>query len=276
MAGTAPLPWTPQDWEGSWLVIPDLHGDALRWQAAWHVAQQHPAARLAFLGDLIDDAPRRREARKWRAEPGQPDDSREILEAVRHLVEAGRAEVLLGNHEVMAAASVLDDHRPLMDVWWRVGGREAAASCGWNGKSDAGQLAQTLLWWREHARLWLTVGPPGAQVLLSHATRPTPERWQAGQNRAPDLIDQADDPVVWFPLGSHADNGAHIRSLPLLPGGVFASLHGHMETPELWTLLDSQDQPAYQLDLHPRLGKLALMHISPLGKLRSQVVSVKP
>ncbi|QFP75872.1 metallophosphoesterase [Deinococcus sp. AJ005] len=274
MIAPAP-PWHARQWDGSWLVIPDLHGHAARLDAALQQAARHPASRLAFLGDLIDDSPRRREARKAGTMPGTPDDSRQILATVRALHGSGRAEVLLGNHEVMAMASVLDDHRPLMDVWWRVGGREAAASYGWKGKGEAGELAEDLRWLRGHGRLWLSVGPPGAEVLLSHATRPTPSRYLSGQNRAADLTPSAvNDEVVWHPLGLESDNGARLRTLPLLPDGFSASLHGHMETPDLWILLDTQGRPAHQLDLHPGQRRLALMHVDSQGKLTPQVVRV--
>ncbi|MDV6373692.1 metallophosphoesterase [Deinococcus arenicola] len=267
--------WTPAQWDGSWLVVPDLHGHAARLDAALKVAAKRPGSRLAFLGDLIDDSLRRREARKARPNPGSPDDSRAIIQRVRQLTEMGRAEVVLGNHEIMAMATVLEGHRPLMDVWWRVGGREAAASYGWKGKGEAGELAEDLRWLREHGRLWLSVGPPGAEVLLSHATRPSPSRYLSGQNRAADLTPSAaNDEVVWLPLGRDSDNGARLRSLPPLPDGFTASLHGHMETPDIWTLLDTQDIPAYQLDLHPGQRKLALMQVGSEGKLTPQVVRI--
>lgn len=266
---------SPERWDGSWLVVPDLHGHAARLRAALEVADNmHPAARLVFLGDLIDASLRRREARGARLAPGAADDSREILTTVRTLVGSGRAAVLLGNHEAMAAAAVLDDHCPLMNLWWRVGGREAAASYGWNGRGDAGALAEDLGWLRNHAHLWLVVGPPGARMLLSHATRPTRPRWEAESGQAADLQDDAGDPVVWFPLGLHADNGASSRDLPPLPPGFTASLHGHMETPDLWTLLDREGQPAHQLDLHPGTGKLGLMLVSDDGGLEPHITEV--
>ena len=266
--------WSDHLWDDSWLVIPDLHGHAARLEAALRLVHQHPNSRLAFLGDLIDDSPRRREARRVKAAPGSPDDSRTMLQTVQALTESGRAEVLLGNHEVMAAASVLDDHRPLMNVWWQVGGKQAAAAYGWDGRGAAGELESDLRWLRQHAHLWLTVGPPGAQVLLSHATRPSLTRYASNQNTAADLMPSEDD-VVWHPLGLNSDNGTRLRSLPTLAQGVIASLHGHMETPDLWTLLDAQDAPAYQLDLHPNRRKLAMMHVDGEGKLTPSVVTVR-
>jgi hypothetical protein len=271
-----PTLWKEPDWDGSWLVIPDLHGHAARLDAALKSAQRFPASRLVFLGDLIDDSPRRPLARRAPPSPGTADDSRLILEGVRELVDSGRAEVVLGNHEVMAAASVLDDHRPLMNLWWKVGGREAAASYGWDGRGDPPALRADLRWLREHARLWLEVGPPGARILVSHATRPTPQWYASGLNRAADLLpSDGDDDVVWFPLGLESDNGARLRRLSLLPPGFIASVHGHMETPEVWTLLDTEDNPAYQLDLAPARRKLALMRVSAEGQMTPHLTPVK-
>ncbi|MDL2345364.1 hypothetical protein QOL99_14575 [Deinococcus sp. MIMF12] len=265
--------WTLDAWDGSWLIIPDLHGDAGRLHAALEVAEtRYQAARLVFLGDLIDDSPRRREARGLPGTPGAPDASREVLAAVRARVESGRAQVVLGNHEVMAMAAVLDGDQALMDLWWKVGGREAAASYGWNGSGDAGALADDLRWLRDQARLWLEVGPAGQQVLLAHATRPSPERVARGQNRVTDLWpDPTSDDVVWFPLGLQ-NNPAYAFLAPL-PAGFQASVHGHMETPELHRLLDAVGQPALQIDLHPNYDQLCVLTIDALGRVEPQKVS---
>lgn len=271
-----PHHWSETDWDGSWLVIPDLHGHAARLNTALKSVQDFPTSRLVFLGDLIDDSPRRRLARRAPPAPGMADDSRRILETVRVLVESGRAEVLLGNHEVMAAAAVLDDHHPLMDLWWKAGGREAAASYGWDGRNSSPALMADLRWLRDHARLWLEIGLPGEQVLLSHATRPTPKRYASGLNRAGHLLpSDGEDEVVWFPLGLDSDNGARLNSLPLLPPGFVASLHGHMETPGLWTLLDREDNPAYQLDVAPQRQTLALMGVSAEGQLTPHLAPIQ-
>ncbi|UQN07021.1 metallophosphoesterase [Deinococcus sp. QL22] len=268
--------WNERDWDGSWLVIPDLHGHAARLNVALKLAQHFQASKLVFLGDLIDDSPRRRVARRMPPSPGTGDNSRLVPETVRVLVELGRAELILGNHEAMAAASVLDDHRPLMNLWWKVGGREAAASYGWDGRGDSPALMADLRWVRENACLWLEIGPPGATILLSHATRPTPERYVSGLNRAGDLLpSDSDDDVVWFPLGLEAANGARLLSLPTLPPRFVASLHGHMETPGLWTLLDTENNPAYQLDMNPARQKLALMLVSAEGQMKPHLTPVK-
>ncbi len=265
------MDWSEEDWDGSWLVIPDLHGHATRLRAALQVANSiHRRSRLVFLGDLIDDSPRRQEARRARADPGTADASREVLATVRRLTESGRAAVLLGNHEVMAAAAVLDDDRALMNLWWKVGGREAAASYGWGGKGDAGALAGDLRWLREHGRLWLEVGPPGARVLLAHATRPSPQRLASGKNRAADLWpSDADDDVVWFPLALPGDPST--RRLHPLPEGYRASVHGHMETPDLHQMPDREGKPALQIDLHPGKGKVCLLHIDVDGEIEPYI-----
>ncbi|BDP40930.1 hypothetical protein DAETH_08990 [Deinococcus aetherius] len=266
--------WSPESWDGSWLVIPDLHGHAARLRAALQVTDRvHPAARLVFLGDLIDDSPRRREARRARANPGTRDDSREVLETVRRLTESGRADVLLGNHEVMAAAAVLDDDRPMMNLWWRVGGREAAASYGWSGKGEAGALAEDLRWLREYGQLWLEVGSPNARILLAHATRPTPVRLAGGRNRAADLWpSDADDEVVWFPLGLEGDSSA--QHLHPLPANFSLSVHGHMETDTVRSLSDDEGKEALQIDLHPRWRKLCLLSIDDDGEMEPHITTI--
>lgn len=268
------MDWSPELWDGSWVVIPDLHGHEGRLRAALQVVGTvHRAARLILLGDLIDDSPRRREARLIPGTPGQADDSRRVVSAVRALVESGRAELLLGNHEVMAAAAVLDDDRALMNVWWKVGGREAAASYGWAGKGDAGALAEDLGWLREHGRLWLEIGPPDRRVLLSHATRPSPERLAGGSNRAADLWPgDAGDDVVWFPLGLEGDPAA--QRLHPLPDNFSASIHGHMETPALHALPDAGGKPAFQIDLHPGRRKLCLMTVAADGELEPHITGL--
>lgn len=227
------------------------------------MARRFPEAHLVFLGDLIDDSPRRRTARRDYRERGVADDSREVLRQVRELHQQGRASVLLGNHEVLAMHAVLDNHWGMQEIWWRNGGRETAASYGWRGHSDPGPLAEDLQWLREHGRLWLEVGPDGRKVLAAHATRPGAGRVATGLDRPEHLLPADDfDPVVWYPLGEDQVP----PFLHPLPAGFQASVHGHMEDTTVRELLGQDGHPAIQLDLHPAKNKIAVLHLSPTGK----------
>ena len=248
---------------GGHLFIPDLHGHLPRLQAALAVARRFPEAHLIFLGDLIDDSTRRRTARKDYRERGAPDDSLEVVKRVRVLHDQGRADILLGNHEVMAMHAVLDNHWGMQEIWWRNGGRETAAGYGWRGHGDPGLLAADLTWLREYGRLWLEVGPEGKKVLAAHSTRPAVERVASALNRPEHLLPADDfDPVVWYPLGEDG----HPPFLHPLPVGFQASVHGHMEAVKVRELPGPDQRPAIQLDLHPGRGKVAVLHLSPAGE----------
>lgn len=245
------------------LFIPDIHGHLSRLQAALAVARRFPEAHLVFLGDLIDDSPRRRTARKDYRERGVADDSHEVIRQIRELHQREKATVLLGNHEVMAMHSVLDNQWRMQEIWWRNGGRETAAGYGWRGHGDADPLAADLTWLREQGRLWLEVGPDGKKLLAAHATRPHLTRVEEALNRPEHLLPAEDfDPVVWYPLGEDG----HPPFLHPLPVGFQASVHGHMEDNTVRELPGPDGYPAIQLDLHPARGKVALLHLSAAGK----------
>lgn len=70
-------------------IIPDIHADADRLRRS--IAAAPSSGRLAFLGDLIDAGP----------DVARPAD-REVLQEVRSLVEDGRAQIVMGNHELNA------------------------------------------------------------------------------------------------------------------------------------------------------------------------------
>jgi len=76
--------------EGSIDIVGDIHGeiDALRlllWHLGYDKQGNHPEdRRLVFLGDLVDRGP----------------DSPAVVELVKRLVESGRAQCVLGNHEL--------------------------------------------------------------------------------------------------------------------------------------------------------------------------------
>lgn len=248
----------------SHLLIPDIHGHWARFQAALAGAQRFPDSQLVFLGDLIDDSPRRRNARKDYRAKGVADDSRKILEQVRELHEQGKADLLLGNHEVVACSAVLDGNSQMLELWWAHGGRETAASYGWRVNDASGPLVEDLTWLRENARLWLPVGPAEAPVLASHATRPSLRRFELNLNLPRHLLPPEDfDPVVWFPLTEAEVQGGEVH--PLAPGFT-ASVHGHVEDTDVRQHQDAAGQLVIQLDLHPKKKKLAMLHLSADGK----------
>lgn len=93
-------------------IIPDIHGQAAKLDAAlaalgWRRASlswSHPEPNrmIVFLGDFIDRGP----------------DSRSVLRTVRGLVDAGKAQAIMGNHELNAMhyhTNHPDDGKPLRD-----------------------------------------------------------------------------------------------------------------------------------------------------------------
>ncbi len=85
-------------------IIGDIHGEidalsALLSQLGYSNDGRHPdSRRLVFLGDLVDRGP----------------DSPAVLKQVRSLVESGRAQCLLGNHEL----NLLLDDEKYGNSWW--------------------------------------------------------------------------------------------------------------------------------------------------------------
>ncbi len=107
------------------LIIPDLHGRPDLLRAALH---QYPDAHYLCLGDAIDRGPR----------------SMPVVETLMDLHRAGRATLLMGNHERMMQEGVkyyrqylgthdLGDYRRAMEgfQWWmRAGGETVRAELG--------------------------------------------------------------------------------------------------------------------------------------------------
>lgn len=85
-------------------IIGDIHGeidalDALLAQLGYAADGDHPdGRRLVFLGDLVDRGP----------------DSPAVLNKVRELVESGKAQCILGNHEL----NLLRDDEKHGNSWW--------------------------------------------------------------------------------------------------------------------------------------------------------------
>jgi len=82
-------------------LIGDIHGHAdelvqLLETLGYEKAQgsyRHPDRRVIFLGDFIDRGPK----------------IRQVLEAVRPMIEAGHAQAVMGNHELNALAYLRTD-----------------------------------------------------------------------------------------------------------------------------------------------------------------------
>jgi hypothetical protein len=85
-------------------IVGDVHGeidalDALLKELGYHDDGTHPQdRRLVFVGDLVDRGP----------------DSPAVLKKVRDLVEAGRAQCVLGNHEL----NLLRSDEKSDNSWW--------------------------------------------------------------------------------------------------------------------------------------------------------------
>lgn len=85
-------------------IVGDIHGEidaleALLRQLGYDEEGNHPDDRhLVFVGDLVDRGP----------------DSPAVLKRVKQLVEAGKAQCIIGNHEI----SLLRDDEKHGNTWW--------------------------------------------------------------------------------------------------------------------------------------------------------------
>lgn len=93
-------------------IIPDIHGDLKNLDEVLN--KQGPADKIIFLGDLIDRGP----------------NSLGVLERVKSLVESGKAEFLLGNHEALFIAAMEGTDTTSYDLWLRNGGSEVVKEVG--------------------------------------------------------------------------------------------------------------------------------------------------
>jgi len=156
------------------IAIGDVHG---RLDLLDDLLTQVPGRPLIFLGDLTDRGP----------------DSPGVMRRVRALVEEGRAQVCLGNHDLMLYEHVLYGRRRGRGGW-----------TGQGGTPEQWETPQALLddarWIQANHQHSVTLG----EVLFAHAMRPDP-------NRA--------DVHLW----GRPDTDA----MAPLPPGVRVSVHGH-------------------------------------------------
>lgn len=91
-------------------IVGDIHGEidaleALLKQLGYNQSSNHPdGRRLVFLGDLVDRGP----------------DSPAVLHRVQDLVESGKAQCILGNHEL----NLLRDDEKHGNSWWTAPDKE--------------------------------------------------------------------------------------------------------------------------------------------------------
>lgn len=97
---------------GRCLAIGDIHGRADLLASMLDTLALQPEDRVVFLGDLIDRGP----------------DSKGVLDQVLALVNAGQAQVVLGNHEEMLLTA--HDYSASAWAWLRHGGVECLQSFG--------------------------------------------------------------------------------------------------------------------------------------------------
>lgn len=160
-------------------VIGDVHGQGGKLEAllakmgyvnragAWHAPQGRQAV---FVGDLIDRGP----------------DQLEVLDAVRRMVDAGQARVVMGNHEFNAIGYAVRDPaageylRPRSDknrmqhaAFLAAVGEDSARHREWVGwfrgmplALDLGGLRAVHAWWGDAARHAVTQARGGEIGLL--------------------------------------------------------------------------------------------------------------
>ncbi|WP_161884373.1 metallophosphoesterase [Deinococcus alpinitundrae] len=152
----------------------DLHG---RLDLLDALLALFPDRQFVFLGDLTD----------------RGADSPGVVARVRALVDAGRAQLCLGNHDQMLVEATCRQNAELHDLWWENGGTPEQ----WPSSEALHADAE---WIDRMALPWLVEG----LVLFAHAMRPSPTRPNAHLWGRP-----SDTPVS------------------LLPEGASISVHGH-------------------------------------------------
>ncbi|UBV42847.1 metallophosphoesterase [Deinococcus taeanensis] len=195
------------------LVIPDLHGRPDLLRAA---LEQYPDAHYVSLGDAIDRGPR----------------SLPVVELLMELHRAGRATLLMGNHERMMQEGVkwyrqyqgthdLGDYRKAMEgyQWWmRAGGETVREELGGVTLEKFPPLLEAYLGVLKRVVYVTADGqvhdevPPSPSVLVAHAAPPVRHPQHPNPLSAALWLRPFEGP---FPL----------------PEGVTYSVHGHTPVP---------------------------------------------
>lgn len=267
----AGLPAGTLELQGPVLICPDLHDHPERLghlQARLRALRSdEPELRLVLLGDVIDR--------------GQA--AAQTFSYARTEVEAGRAVWLSGNHELMAACSLLGGAEAalLTRVWKRVGGD------AWTAQLGAPAAREALHWMRRHLALAASLPgagpghPPGTpgRTLLTHADVPDQRGWaliaeggarhsdgvaRLGDIDGPDALEGAEGRTgfVWSWPGPSGWPGVRQAR------GHLSALHGHVPRDAPVSLVPHSGHPGgWALDLKSP-ARLATVHVDRAGEWR--------
>ena len=199
--GAPPTPGGPD-----LMAVPDLHG---RMGLLRALLNDYPGRRFVFLGDALDYG----------------NEVPAVVGVLLALHAAGRATLLLGNHELMAAQAARGDPADGR-LWLTSGGAATIRAYVQGGDANLERYQADLNALLRVSRPYLIEGG----VLFAHAARPD----------APALMGGPSERHYW---------AAPSQPLEPLPEGVYLSVHGHSPRPA--PLLDWDRGVAY-LDLGGR------------------------
>jgi hypothetical protein len=164
--------------EGPLDIVGDVHGELDALRALLQLLGYAPdgrhreGRRLVFVGDLVDRGP----------------DSPGVVERVRGLVEAGRAQVILGNHELNLLRG---QHKHGNEWFWADGWDTSRATDAADGVDDgAGERRRMLAWFGQ-----LPLALQRADLRIVHAAWDAPSiaRVASAEGRAAELFMRWDD-----------------------------------------------------------------------------------
>jgi len=132
-------------------IIGDIHGSGHKLRArlkelgyrhdAWMNAYRHESRQAIFVGDLIDRGPAQRE----------------VLEIVKAMVDAGSAQIVMGNHEFNALAYAMPDEQNSGEHLRKHSTKNKIQHEAFLSQLTKSEQAHYLAWFR-NLPLWLDLG----------------------------------------------------------------------------------------------------------------------
>lgn len=207
----------------SYDIIGDVHGcateltelfDALGYSIGTSGAYEHPRRQAIFVGDLVDRG------------PGQL----EVLKIVKHMVDAGSAQIVMGNHEFNAIAYDTE-HLDKPGQFLRPHNEKNTRQHQVFLEQVPGQTRDTALEWFMTFPLWLDLGP----IRVVHACWHEPSMH---------VVEQA--------LGSnHFSSRDQFVRATTDGDPLYEAIEVLLKGPEI-DLASHGQQPYYDKDGHPR------------------------